>query len=386
MALSVLGKHREDGAFIVGFTATPIGLSGAYDILIQAGVVSKLRDCGALVPAIHYAPDEPDMRRVLGLREGQDLTEAMQRSVMCRGNLFGRIWENFNKINPEHKPTICFGPGVKESKWIAEEFTKRGVRAAHLDGENIWIDGEEHKSTTELRREILEESRKGSVKALCNRFVLREGIDCPWLHLGILACLFGSAKSFLQAGGRLLRWHPDKSHCVIQDHGGNWWRHGSLNEDREWELGDTDEKLYRKRADSLRGSGEKEPFRCPRCNRVWASGRRCNPAQGGCGHELPEFKKRSRVVVTEEGDLKLVEGRIFHPRKEYTAPDGQEKWKRMYYRARQKSWNASWRQAMGQFFRENGSWPSKEWAFMPLVDGDLDRKVRDTHESKLRKS
>lgn len=388
MAVAVLSRHRDAGAFIVGFTATPIGLSGAYERLVQAGTVSELRACGALVPAVHYAPDEPDLRRVMGIKEGQDLSQALQRSVMCRGGkekLFGRIWDNFNKINPDHKPTICFGPGVDESKWIAEEFTKSGVRAAHLDGEKIWIDGEEHKTTTELRREILEESKKGSIGVLSNRFVLREGIDAPWLSHGILACVFGSLQSYLQSGGRLLRRYSGFSSVTIQDHGGNWWRHGSLNEDREWELVDTDEKISRDRSGKLRASPEREPFRCPRCNRVWASGTRCNPAQGGCGHQLPEFKKRSRIVVTEEGVLKLVEGRIFHERKEYKLPDGPEKWKRMYYRARQKSWNASWRQAMGQFFMENGSWPSKEWAFMPLNEGDFDRKVGDVHETKLRK-
>src|SRR5688572_31989517 len=30
-----------------------------------------------------------------------------------------------------------------------------------------------------------------------------------------------------------------KTHATLQDHGGNWWRHGSLNADRDWRPDET---------------------------------------------------------------------------------------------------------------------------------------------------
>ena len=96
------------------------------------------------------------------------------------------------------------------------------------------------------------------------------------------------------------------------------------------------------------------------------------------------MKRRSRAVVTQEGQLKLVEGRIYKPRLDYHGDDGPEKWKRMYYRARQKSWNASFRQAMSMFAKENfGRWPDRNWPFMPKSEADLGRKVKEVHESQL---
>lgn len=380
MAHAVLGKHRAEGAFVVGFTATPINIGHMYDELVQAGCVSELRQCGALVPAVHYAPDEPDM--VSGL--GKDLTETEQVSAMMRPGLFGRIWDNYCKINPERKPSICFGPGVQESIWIVEQFTNKGVRAAHIDGENVWIDGELHKTTTELRQEILNESKSGHIAVLCNRFVLREGIDCPWLCHGIFACVFGAVQSYLQSGGRLLRAHPGLSHVTIQDHGGNWWRHGSLNEDREWELGNTDRTLFQKRAERLREQPNKEPFRCPRCNRVWAKGRICNPALGGCGHELPEFRKRSRVVVTEAGDLKLVEGRIFRERETYKQPDGPKLWERLFWASRKHKTTRTFNAAFALFAQQYGwQWPDPSWPYMPKDMNDVYKPIANVPMDQL---
>lgn len=384
MAHAILGNHVKDGAFVVGFTATPVSLGAMYDRLIQAGTVTELFQCGALVPAVHYAPDEPDMKRLKGIREGQDLTEKQQRSAIMRPGLFGRIWDNYRRINPDNRPTICFGPDVEGSVWIAEQFNKQGVRAAHIDGENIWIDGEYHKSTRDLRQEILEESKNGKIRVLCNRFVLREGIDCPWLVHAIFACIFGSLQSYLQSGGRLLRAFPGLQFVTIQDHGGNWWRHGSLNEDRYWTLGDTGARLYGKRAERLRNGEAPEPFTCPRCGRVWAAGRRCSPARGGCGFEFPEGMKRTRAVVTEEGTLKKITGSIFRPRKTYTDPDGPAKWERMYHRARSKSWGASFRQAAAVFAQENGwNWPATDWPLMPTTPDDWFLKVSDVPMNRL---
>ena len=101
---------------------------------------------------------------------------------------------------------------------------------------------------------------------------MREGIDWPWLAHGIMACTFGGLKSYLQSGGRLLRAHPSLDQVVIQDHGGNFWRHDSLNADREWQLEDTDKSIQEKHDEKYRTKSEPEPIVCPKCAKVRKTG------------------------------------------------------------------------------------------------------------------
>lgn len=222
--LMATGKSREiidtyvaRGAAVVGFTATPLDLGDTYTCLIQAGVTSELRECGALVPCQMFGPDEPDLK----LKSvGQDPTEKEAIKAMMTEGIFGRVIEHFNILNPTRRPSILFAPGVKESVWFAQQFVEAGVSAAHIDGEEIWCDGRFYASDTTSRNDLLSRSESGNIQVLCNRFVLREGIDAPWLAHGILATVFGSLQSYLQAGGRLLRSHHSLDHVTLQDHGG----------------------------------------------------------------------------------------------------------------------------------------------------------------------
>ena len=401
-AQTVFQRHHDEGAILVGFTATPLDLGHCYDELVVAGNHSELRACGALVPAVTYGPDEPDLRRVKGIREGADLTEAQARKAMMTPGLFGRVWEWFGRLNPERRPTILFAPGVPESVWFAEQFAARGVSAAHIDGEDIWVDGRLHPSSRELRAEVLARSKAGDIVALCNRFVLREGIDCTWLAHGIFATVFGSLQSYLQSGGRLLRAHDGLDHVVVQDHGGNWWRHGSLNADREWRLEYTAAMAYGLRADALRGkkcrhcgaplpggspwcaacrkANEVEPQRCPRCARV-LYGRLCDPRFGGCGWEA---SKKSRPVVMTDGTLKEMTGDAFRPRRLSVQPDGPQLWERMVYRSRTAKGAKTFRQAMALFAHENNwAWPDPTWPLMPRDPLDFYRLVADVPPDRL---
>jgi superfamily II DNA or RNA helicase len=315
----------------------------------------------------------------LKLREGEDLTEKQQRKAMMNPTLWGRVWDNFEKLNPEHKPSILFGPDVAGSIWFAEQFTANGVRAAHIDADDVWIDGELHPSNREVREQVLADSKSGRIVVLCNRFVLREGIDAPWLQHGIFATVFGSLQSYLQSGGRLLRVAPGKDHCTIQDHGGSYWRHGTLNEDREWSIDLTASMAYGLRAERIRSRKEKEPFRCPNCDRVWTgASQRCS-----CGYLL-EKCKRSRMVAQSDGTLKEMYGDVFRPRRVCTEPDGPELWERMYFRSCTERGAKTFNQAMALFAIENDwRWPDKSWPYMPTDERDYYRLIGDVSRDKL---
>lgn len=365
-------RHVEAGASIIGLTATPLDIGHMYDHLIVAATNSELRACGALIPAIHYGPDEPDCKKIK--KAEWEYSENDVRKVMQVQKIFGRVLEWFNKLNPEHKPTILFAPGVPESIWFAEEFSKRGVEAAHIDGTTCYFKGERYDSSPEIRKEIMRASRDGQVKILCNRFVLREGIDAPWLAHGILATIFGSLQSYLQSVGRLLRSHPECNSVTIQDHGGNWWRHGSANADRHWELGDSEAVVQGLRQERLRNKKEGEPMRCPQCAKILMTNR-CS-----CGFEIT---RKSRPVFMEDGTLKEHGGDIFRPRFTKMEPNTEQLWEKMYHRSRTYRKGRTFRQAIGLFYYEQGYFPPPNMPFMPKNEKDLFRKVSDVPRSEL---
>jgi superfamily II DNA or RNA helicase len=375
VARKLLEAHVQNGAAIVGFTATPLDLGGLYDELIIAGKTTELQTCGALVPCHHFGPDEPDLRKFKRLKAGKDLNERDNHAAMLVPGIFGRVWTWFEKLNPEHKPTILFGPDVQGSVWFAEQFFAKGVSAAHIDGENVWVNGKWYRSSREARDDVLKGSKDGRIVVLCNRFVLREGINAPWIAHGIFATVFGSLQSYLQSGGRLLRASRGLEFVTLQDHGGNWWRHGSLNADREWNLHDTCAIVAQLREDRLRCKKEREPIRCPQCARIvttmWCL----------CGWEARGGRK-SRPVISTDGKLIEMYGDIYQPRRIDERPDAVRNWKRMYYRARNAG--QTFHQAEALYAKEHDwRWPPRTLPLMPITDRDWYRKVNDVPFDRL---
>lgn len=371
----IFTDHGAAGATIIGYTATPLDLLG-YDELLVAGWMSECLKIGALVKPETYAPDEPDLRHIRNYVVGRELTESENVKSIMRPGVFARVLDAWKKHNPDGKPTLLFGPDVAGSLFFAQEFSKAGIRAAHIDGDQIWLDGTSYTADDEARRDLAELSKSGGIKVVCNRFVLREGIDWPWIEVGCFATVFGALTSFLQSGGRLLRAHPGKTKCVILDHGGNWHRHGSLAVDRNWKLGMTNQRVCSDRAEQLREKKEPEPITCPECGKVRQSGPKC-PA---CGFIA---QRRSRFVIQVDGSLKRVDGEIYKPRRVKMLPNTQKLWATMFYRAKSQKWQATFRQAEAKFFLENHYYPPRNLQLMPKNAEDWYRKVSELPKEDL---
>lgn len=371
----VMDWHLERGAQVVGFTATPVGIGHLMDEMVQAAVNSELFRCGALIPAHTYAPDEPASSsfksQTMGLLQFKDEVKEVIMPV-----IFGRVIDHYRKLNPEQKPSILFAPGVEESRWFTEKFNKAGIPWSHIDGERININGEDMAATRENRMLLLEASKKGTTKGISNRFVLREGIDARWLAHGIFACTFGSVASFLQSGGRLLRACEGLTHVTVQDHGGNHWRHDSLNADRHWSLDDTEKSLKEKHEAKYRTKEESEPLVCPKCSKVRSRGVEC-PA---CKFVA---KGHRRMVIQTDGTLREVRGDVYRPRKVNTSPEDHQKWKSCVYRCKAKGMNFN--QARGLFLRETGTVPGPDFPMLPIEGADWGQKVQDVPYSRLTK-
>jgi superfamily II DNA or RNA helicase len=392
---TLLEMHAKSGAKVLGLTATPLDLGHLYEHLIVGGTNSQLVDCGALVPAHHYAPDEPDLKHIKNIKVGKDLTESQNvKAIMVKG-VFGRVIKHWRKHNPDQRSTLLFAPGVKESVWFAEKFYKEGISSGHIDGEDVWINGKFYKSDQAAREALIDGSRSGEIKVVCNRFVLREGIDMPWLYCGIFACVFGSLQTYLQSGGRILRSHSSLDHVVIIDHGGNYHRHGSLNSNRNWSLEYTSEIVANMRDDQLRFkkcrrcgkklSGPKcecgtinevEPLKCPECDRV------LNKPQCPCGWESSSHTK-SRCVIQSDGTLKIMKGDVYRPRVVCKKSDSERIWESHYYRAKKRG--ATFRQAEALFAMENNwQYPSRDLPLMPRDLIDFNRRIVDVPRERLR--
>ncbi len=375
-ASKILAMHHESGGAYLGLTATPIGLKGLYDSLVVAGKPSELRACGCLVPAYHVGPDEPDMKNFKQNVKTGEFTEGDVRKAIMTKCVFARVHEYYKILNPDRRPTILFGPGVAESMWFAQELTKAGMRAAHIDGEGVWIDGEYSRSID--RDEILREVRKGKA-ILCNRYVAREGIDLPEVSHLILATVMGSLQTYLQSAGRGLRASPGsgKTRLTIQDHGAHWWRHGSVNADREWVLDCTESKIKEFHSEKHTNKKTEEPIRCPFCSFIRARGPKCPM----CGKES---SKKTRIVIQQDGRLIEYHGDIFKPRKTSMKSDTVKKWEQCYYRAKKSKNRMTFKQAEGLFYRENNYWPPRdELPLMPINRVDWSMPVADVPYNRL---
>lgn len=366
--------RRHGNACVVGFTATPVGIGHIYDSFIQAGTKSELRECGALVYAHTYAPDEPDTKGIKRQKSGEYKYGDVVKVIMTQ-TIFGRVVDHWKRLNPDGRPTLLFAPGKKESLWFAEQFAKQGIRSAHIDGDSVWLDGELHESSRDIREHVRDLCEAGDVKIVCNRFVLREGINWPFLYHGIFATMFGSLSSFLQSGGRLLRAHPSLDRVIIQDHGGSWHRHGSLNVDRDWDLDSDDYVIAKTREKRLREKKEQEPILCPECFAPRLSGPVCHD----CGHQS---NGKSRMVSQIDGKLKEMSGDIYKEPVEYKKHDAQKKWDACYWRCLKSG--KTFNQVRGLFMYENYfQAPPKDLHMMPKADGDWFRKVREVSKESL---
>jgi len=375
--LKIVNEYHRMGSHVIGFTATPLGISQLFPDLLVAGTNSSLRECGAHVPCRVYGVEELDTSHISRTKTGEYSYKGLIKTIWTQ-SIFGHALKQWKTLNPDARPTILFAPGVKESVWFTGEFRKAGVSAAHIDGNDIVVDGKEYASDSVARKEVLQRVREGDIKVVCSRYVLREGVDIPELYHCILACPIGSLLSYCQAVGRVIRAHPSMDHCILQDHGGNWYRFGSPNQDRNWHeiYNENVRDVTTQREEDFREKKEPEPICCPECGLIRAEGPSC-PA---CGFR---HSKSSRVVLQVNGELKQLEGPVYKPRKTTLKSDTQKQWEKVYYRLKNAKKDFTFSQARGFFYRENGYWPPENCSLMPVNKSDWKLPIKLVERGEL---
>lgn len=380
-AQKIFNLHTSHGAALIGFTATPVELAHIYDRCFVAAHTSELRapelDFPAHLACTVYGCPELDTEGLKPLKTGEYSNRQVVKEVWTP-QIFGHIEEHWRRLNPQQKPTLLFAPGVKESMWICDQLNYSGIPAAHIDGETVYVDGKEYQSDPRKREEVIQRLEAGEIKIICNRFVMREGIDIPSLFSIILATPIGNLSSYVQVVGRVLRNHDSLDHVIIQDHAGNFWRHGSPMEDRAWEeyFQMTHAQSSEIRRKKIEKGEVQNPIVCPKCNLVRRSGSKCPK----CGFS---HTNNRRMVIQQNGELRALAGPPITKINTKVKSDTEAQWVRCFYRCRNSKRTVN--QAYALFVYEQGYHPPKTLKYMPKDDIDWYERIHRIPLEKLRK-
>ncbi len=383
----ILDEYSDKyGAFIVGITATPLGIGDIYEELILGCNMTAGRACGALVVADCYAPVVMDLQHVYRKAEELPTQEAMEKATqkIWTQHIVGMVYEHWKRI-ADGRPSLGFAPGVKESLGLAHEFYGHGVNAAHISGSGLFVDGKEYKSTKqEDRDEIFARSKSGEIPICFNRFVLREAIDLPWIECISLATPIRSLLSFIQVVGRGLRACPStgKKSCAVIDHCDNIWLHGSPNMDRDDQwityFNEDEDKITRDRVNDMRSSDSKEPapIICPECGAM----RRTGPTCHKCGFEHTTSTRR---IMQHDGTLVKSDAPLFPKRKPKMFRNTEALWVKCYWQAKNSKKGMTFSQARGLFQYKHHYCPPEGLPFMPKHKMDWTRPVHKVANDRL---
>ena len=220
--------HLEAGAKVLLISATPVGLVRAEKIITLAHL-SEMRGIGALMLAVAYTVPEQDMALVKKVASG-DFSPKYQAIHFTQQQVVGNILHHYRRLQQDHftlmggTPCLGFAPCVKSSISMTDQFNEAGVKAAHIDGEDVYLgehnlDGEPviYKSDQAMRQFVFDEFEAGRIKVIWNRFVMREGVDLPSIGHIIVATAVGTPETWVQMIGRGLRCHPSlETVCVAE--------------------------------------------------------------------------------------------------------------------------------------------------------------------------
>lgn len=324
--LKIIEHYEEQGAAIVGLSATPMrgdgkGLGNVYTNMICCPGVPELISLGYLVPTVHFAPTIPDLTGVQTKRGDYD--EKQLQEAMDKNSLVGDIVQQWLRIAPDKK-TIVFASGVRHSIHLRDQFLGAGIRAAHIDG-----DTPDHE-----RDRIIKELREGKIQVICNCMVLTEGFDCPDLECCVLARPTKNYGLYLQMVGRIKRPSPGKDSSMCIDHAGAIYRHGKVDDPYTWTL---DQKgIPDKDAKAQQKMREKTTITCVKCATVYTGQINCP----SCNH-VPE--RKGQFVDSKTGDLVRIDDVLKAPNPRDPGRFEKVKWFNQFlHYARIKGYKRNW--------------------------------------------
>ena len=212
-----LTRFKKEGEpFMLGLTATPyrgrderetLRLvrrygnkrldSGAFASDEPQAVIQELQGMGVLAQADHKRIKGgtfslyPEERKSSSLR----LPPSVEKRIAQSTERTKRIVEAYEEHIERGWPTLVFATSVEHAQILEALLNRKGIRSRAVSG------------TTEsaTRRRVVEEFRRGNIKALVNYGVFSEGFDAPKTRAIIVARPVYSPNLYFQMIGRGLR-------------------------------------------------------------------------------------------------------------------------------------------------------------------------------------
>ena len=222
--------QRADEPFMLGLTATPYRGrdedetarlvhrygsnrldSGAFASDEPEAVISELQEMGVLAQADHELIEGETFPLDAILEDSLEgealeaklaewlalpwLPRSVEERIARSADRTRRIVEAYvTHVDPEW-PTLIFATSVEHGRTVAALLERRGIRSRAVSAE----------TETATRRRVVEEFRRGEVRALVNHGVFREGFDAPKTRAIIVARPVYSPNLYFQMIGRGLR-------------------------------------------------------------------------------------------------------------------------------------------------------------------------------------
>ena len=255
-------------AYTLGFTATPIRLSGdglgeVYEDMILGKSIKWLIENKRLAPFDYYSVDLTSHEKLKKSSTGDYTYDSMSEAF--GETIFGDVIKHYKRI-ANGKKAIVYCHNVEMSKRVADQFNSAGIPAKQVDGK-----------TPKLEREqAMDDFIAGKIKILTNAELYGEGVDVPDCSVVILLRPTESLSLYIQQSMRPMRYRPNKRATII-DHVGNVYRHGFPDMEREWTL-DKKKKRNRKQVEEF------PIWECPECLMVFEKEKIINNTCPHCGY------------------------------------------------------------------------------------------------------
>lgn len=196
--------------FTLGVTATPqrsdnTRLTDVFDDVVYYKTIQDLIEDGFLCSLVGYRVKTTTDISSVATHDG-DYVASQLEDAINNPTRNAAIVSAYNNLVPDSK-AVVFCAGVKHANDLAASFTASNITTEVILGT----------TDSDLRSDILQRFKEGSVKVIVNVGVLTEGFDEPTIQSIILARPTRSNLLYTQIVGRGTRLSDGKPYCTIID-------------------------------------------------------------------------------------------------------------------------------------------------------------------------